>query len=64
VDSFIAHKNIEHFRRLLGTISDPHERQAVQQLLQEEIDKLPPEQREGERRIPPAQPVRAEGGAA
>jgi hypothetical protein len=50
VQNFVAHQNIEHFRRLLADVADPQERRAIAQLLQAEIEKLPQEQRDAERR--------------
>jgi hypothetical protein len=46
VQRFIILQNIEHFRRLLGMVTDSQERQAIAHLLAKEIEKLPAEERE------------------
>jgi hypothetical protein len=48
VHRFVAHQNIERFRRLLETVSGAKARQAILELLEAEIDKLPLEERLGE----------------
>jgi hypothetical protein len=41
MDKFIQRLNIEHFTRLLQTISDEKERERIRKLLAEEIEKKP-----------------------
>jgi len=40
MDRFIARQNIEHYRQLLETITDEHERQKLLQMISEEEAKL------------------------
>jgi hypothetical protein len=46
VQRFIILQNIEHFRRLLGTVTDPQEQCAITELLAQELEKLPRDERE------------------
>jgi len=39
MDKFIQRLNIEHYQRLLETVTDAGERQRIQHLLAEEMDK-------------------------
>jgi len=39
MERFVRRQNVEHFRQLLGKLTDEAERQRVQRLLDEEIRK-------------------------